>query len=125
MDKNCEEQSQGLLTATLKTSTYRWFQLRATSVIIIEISLVVLLATYFIYVFTRPACICPPITVFCISSLLLIHCPLAYIMTAPAQDIIRYKEVGFSSGFPPYLNEYQGPPSPEINKAWRDLYNCK
>jgi len=44
---------------------------------------------------------------------------------APAQNVIRYKNVVFSPSFKPHLTRYQGPPSPETDDAWRELYNCK
>ena len=47
-----------------------------------------------------------------------------HILVAPAADAIEYEVVKFHSG--PLNNEdndiYSLPPSPEVDQAWRDLY---
>lgn len=50
-----------------------------------------------------------------------------HMLPAPAEHLIRnkYVEVVFSSGFGMERTEYQGPPSPERNALWDDLYGCK
>lgn len=45
-------------------------------------------------------------------------------MIAPVQHLIRHRNVVYVAGFGSELSEYQGPPSPENNAAWSDLYNC-
>ncbi|EAU31769.1 predicted protein [Aspergillus terreus NIH2624] len=41
----------------------------------------------------------------------------------PVQHLIRHRNVVYVAGFGSELSEYQGPPSPENNAAWSDLYN--
>ncbi|RHZ47801.1 oxidase ustYa family protein [Aspergillus thermomutatus] len=41
---------------------------------------------------------------------------------SPAQDVIRYKNVVFNSGWGDQKSVYMGPPSKENNKAWGDLH---
>ncbi|KAI5927173.1 hypothetical protein F4810DRAFT_707123 [Camillea tinctor] len=41
---------------------------------------------------------------------------------SPVEDIIRYENVVFSTGFGHERTEYQGPPTPERDALWDDLY---
>ncbi|KAK2749650.1 hypothetical protein FQN57_005872 [Myotisia sp. PD_48] len=41
---------------------------------------------------------------------------------SPAQDVISYKSYNFQGGFDEQRTKYQGPPSPEVDSAWKDLY---
>ncbi|GIC90530.1 oxidase ustYa family protein [Aspergillus udagawae] len=41
---------------------------------------------------------------------------------SPAQDVIRYKNVVFNSGWGDQMSIYMGPPSEENNKAWDNLH---
>jgi hypothetical protein len=44
---------------------------------------------------------------------------------APAQDVLRRKDIVFTNGFGRGRTAYMGPPSPERDQAWEDLYQCK
>ncbi|KAF7168197.1 hypothetical protein CNMCM5623_001267 [Aspergillus felis] len=41
---------------------------------------------------------------------------------SPAQNVIRYKNIVFNSGWGDQKSIYMGPPSEENNKAWDDLH---
>ncbi|GFF57926.1 hypothetical protein IFM61392_05424 [Aspergillus lentulus] len=41
---------------------------------------------------------------------------------SPAQDVVRYKNVVFNSGWGDQKSIYMGPPSEENNKAWDDIH---
>ncbi|KIW99560.1 uncharacterized protein Z518_11299 [Rhinocladiella mackenziei CBS 650.93] len=41
---------------------------------------------------------------------------------SPAQNAVQYHDIVYTSGFGAELSEYQGPPSPESDQAWSDLY---
>jgi hypothetical protein len=45
-------------------------------------------------------------------------------MSAPAQDAIEYEVKKFNSGFSTQ-SIYQQKPSPEVDKAWLDQYDCE
>jgi hypothetical protein len=51
--------------------------------------------------------------------------PLSDPVIAPAQGLIKYKNVVFTSGFGHERTEYQGPPTPERDGLWDELYGCK
>ncbi|KYK56496.1 uncharacterized protein DCS_03496 [Drechmeria coniospora] len=42
---------------------------------------------------------------------------------SPAMDVIRHKNVVFTSGFGSERTAYQGPPTPERDALWDDLYS--
>jgi len=46
-------------------------------------------------------------------------------MPAPAQDAVEYETRVFHEGFGKDKSIYQQPPSPEVDKAWDELYNCE
>jgi hypothetical protein len=46
------------------------------------------------------------------------------IVQGPANDAIRYENRLFHSGSHEDTTQYQGYPSPEIDRAWNDLYSC-
>ena len=48
----------------------------------------------------------------------------AYEMLAPAQDAVEYEVKKFTSGFAT-KSIYQQRPSPEVDKAWLDQYDCE
>lgn len=50
---------------------------------------------------------------------------VAHKFPAPAISAIQYKNIVFTSGFGQERTEYQGPPTPERNALWDDLYGCK
>jgi hypothetical protein len=41
------------------------------------------------------------------------------------QDLIEYETKVFHEGFGADESPYQKPPSPEVDIAWEDLYNCE
>ncbi|KAJ5593540.1 hypothetical protein N7537_010444 [Penicillium hordei] len=43
--------------------------------------------------------------------------------SAPAELLIRHKNIVFSTGLGAELTEYQGAPTAKNNQAWSDLYN--
>jgi len=45
-------------------------------------------------------------------------------ISAPAQAVIEYETRVFHEGFGKDRTIYQMPPSPEVDAAWEDLYNC-
>jgi len=45
-------------------------------------------------------------------------------MTAPVQHLLEYETRVFYEGFGADRSMYQQPPSPEVDAAWEDLYNC-
>jgi hypothetical protein len=49
---------------------------------------------------------------------------LTYGILAPAQNVLAHRNVVFTSGFDAEQTIYQGPSTPERDKAWEDLYNC-
>lgn len=46
-------------------------------------------------------------------------------MPAPAQDAVEYETRVFHEGFGKDTSIYQQPPSPEVDEAWDELYNCE
>ena len=59
-------------------------------------------------------------------SFLFIQCSLiskANYSAAPAQHLVEYYPVTFSTGFGNETTIYQAPPSDTVDKAWSDLYN--
>jgi hypothetical protein len=42
---------------------------------------------------------------------------------APAQDAVKYQITRFHPGFSNDLSIYQQPPSPEVDQAWKNLYD--
>lgn len=73
MDKECEEQSEALLTTTssYKNQTYRQHRLCLMHIVIVESFLLFLIVIAFIY--TRQTHLDSPFTVFCMLFLLLLH----------------------------------------------------
>lgn len=46
-------------------------------------------------------------------------------IAAPVKDLIRHKNVVFTAGFGRERSVYQGPPTPETDAEWDDLYSCE
>ncbi|KAK5996325.1 hypothetical protein PT974_03080 [Cladobotryum mycophilum] len=49
--------------------------------------------------------------------------PTGYFIAAPAQDAIEYEVKRFHRGFGDEKTLYQGDPSPDLDKAWKELYD--
>jgi hypothetical protein len=49
---------------------------------------------------------------------------LTVVSSAPAQHLIEYETRVFHEGFGKDKSIYQQAPSPEVDEAWADLYNC-
>lgn len=52
-------------------------------------------------------------------------CPLANVISGPAQDVIEYQLQTFTQGFGDGVTEYWGAPSKEMDQRWAELWHCE
>ncbi|KAE9987416.1 hypothetical protein EG328_002772 [Venturia inaequalis] len=79
------------------------------------------------FVMLQPATI-GLLTIICLALTIRLHNTeprFKYEVYSPAKSVVSYENRVFTSGFGHERTEYQGPPSPERNALWDDLYGCK